>query len=259
MHRAIHQNSAPLRRPAPRRRLLVYSFLLLSVGALHGPGLASAAPATDVWDSVLKAHVRNGRVDYRALKNDAKAREGLSRFVGSLEAMADDASLADWLNAYNALVVHAVIARYPIDSVMSVPDFFKAKRFRVAGRLRSLDEVEHKVIRPRFKDARVHVALNCGAISCPALHGRAFRDATVDATLTRLARAMVRDARHVQRRADGWHVSALFQWFAEDFVRDAGSVGAWIARYRGEEDAKGPTTLTYLPYDWRLNDRRGGN
>jgi hypothetical protein len=207
------------------------------------------------FDAVLRAHVRDGRVDYRALKRDAGARAKLGAFVESAVRMSPQAPLASWLNVYNALVVQQVLERYPIDSVMAVSGFFDKLRHPVAGEPRTLDGIEHGVIRKRFPDARVHFALNCGAVSCPPLSPRAFRESTLDARLDALARAAVNDPAHVERQGDALHVSALFFWFREDFVRDAGSVQKWIDRYadpKGLGAVAADAELVQRDYDWAL-------
>ena len=229
---------------------------VLAVSLVGVPSFAAALDSGP-WDEVLRAHARRGGVDYEALKNDAAAMESLARFVSAVASMNESEPLSSWLNAYNALVVKSVVDHYPIRSVKDVDGFFDRIEHRVAGRSRTLDDIENRIIRPRFEDARVHVALNCGAVSCPPLHPRAFRQATVDRTLDRLARAWVRSARHVRVEDGTAAVNELFFWFAEDFERDAGSVRAWIARY-GEDRLAGVPAgadLARIPYRWVLNDR----
>jgi hypothetical protein len=183
----------------------------------------------------------------------------LDRFLASVAEMPEDEPLASWLNAYNAIVVKSVIERHPLASVREVPGFFDRARHRVAGRMRTLDDLEHRVIRVRFPDARVHVALNCAARSCPPLHGRAFRAASLSSTLDRLARAMVANERHVRVRDGALEVSRLFEWFGDDFRRDGGgSVLGWIRRYAADGALAGlpeGATIRFIAYDWRLNDR----
>jgi len=115
-------------------------------------------------------------------------------------------------------------------------------------------------VRERFHDARVHAALVCGASSCPALPTRAFRQATLDATLTSLARALVANPRFVRYEDGQLRVSEIFVWFEADFRRDAGSVLGWLRRYdAGHRLDEVPATATpvRIPYVWSLNDRHG--
>lgn len=231
---------------------------LVSRADADAPTLATARPRLQV---AFKRYVHKDGVDYRAWHADKQARSALSSFVTAAGDMPMRAPLSDWLNVYNALVVQQVLDHYPVASVMDVPDFFKAKRHRIAGARRSLDDIEHRIIRERFKDARVHMALNCGAVSCPSLSPILFQASTVEQQLTALAQAAMNDPRHVRVGDDRLAVSALFFWFAQDFEREAGSARAWIARYVGAAGAarlaKLPpdTKVDKLPYDWKLNQR----
>lgn len=217
----------------------------------------SGASALDVepWDRVLRAHARGDGFDYAGLARDEAARADLRLFLDGVASMPEDEGLASWLNAYNAVVVSAIAARWPLDSVRSVPGFFDRARHRVAGADRTLDDLEHRIIRERFRDARVHAALVCGARSCPALHARAFRAADLDATLTRLTRAWLASDRHLRPTAEGVRASAIVGWYRADFERDAGSVLAWLRRYAPDRMRGVPDTarVEALPYDWRVN------
>lgn len=224
--------------------------------------LSLAAPAraldAEPWDRVLRAHARDGGVDYAALAADPAARADLDRFLASVAAMPEDEPLASWLNAYNAIVVREIVTRWPLESVMRVPGLFDRARHRVAGRDRTLDDIEHRVIRERFRDARVHAALVCGARSCPPLHRRALSQAELPATLDRLARAWLASERHLRVEGGAVRASAIFTWYRADFERDAGSVLEWIRRYAPDRLAgiPGPASVAELPYDWSPNAAR---
>jgi hypothetical protein len=197
-------------------------------------------------------------MDYRALAADPAARAELRTFLDAVGTMREDEPLPAWLDAYNALVVAAVLERMPLESVMSVPGFFDRVTHRVAGRPRTLDEIEHRIIRERFRDARVHAALVCAARSCPALHGRAFGAAPLDPTLDRLAREWLASERHLVVEGSRIRASAILTWYRADFERDAGSVLAWIRRHAPErvQGVADGTPVGELPYDWALNQAR---
>ena len=121
-----------------------------------------------IFDQILRARVKDGKVDYRALaQEDADSLQQYLRQLAETDpngfAGADD-ELAFWLNAYNAFVIAGVLERYPdIERVTDFPDFFNEKRWSAVGRSLSLDEIENKIIRPRFKDPRIHFILVCAA------------------------------------------------------------------------------------------------
>ena len=173
--------------------------------------------------------------------------------------MSDSEPLSSWVNAYNVLVIRAVLERYPLKSVKDAEGgdfrFFREIRYTVAGEERSLDDIENGVIRPRFEDARIHVALNCGALSCPPLPPKAFEAATLDADLDRLARVTVNDGHHVYLKDGKLVVNEIFKWFEADFTRDEGSLLKWIQTYSNDPAVDGLTTdviIEVYPYDWAL-------
>lgn len=213
------------------------------------------------FQALLTAHVRGGRVDYAGIHADAGARARLGRHVrslgsASLAGKSRNAQLAFYLNAYNAIVIKAVVDRWPQTSVMKVKGFFKRFKYKVAGRMVSLDQLENAIIRPRFKEPRIHFALVCAARSCPPLSSRAFSAATLERTLDRLTRAFINSRHGVQLSGGKVKVSRLFQWYEGDFKAAAGSAGKYLARYHKKHAgllARGG--LGYLRYDWSINKK----
>ncbi len=215
---------------------------------------------TDGYDQVVARYAKRGGTDYAGLSADADAKSKLSAYLAWAANMPEEAGLADWLNAYNATVLASVLSALPLASVRDDPAFFATRRHRIAGKERTLDDIENRIVRPRFHDARVHFALNCGARSCPALRPRAFRSAGLDAALDELTRAALRDAHHVRVTAQSLELSALFFWFEADFVRDAGSVRAFVRKYVAPAEAGRITDalpLAQRDYDWSLNSAPG--
>jgi hypothetical protein len=232
----------------------------------------SAAPAAAIdnslWTAVLADHVRNGFVDYRAIKKDARFAEYI-RLLESTDpfAIPQDERLAFWINAYNAFTVRIVCDQYPIESIMSRAarlvgqSNFQKKLIRMSGVAYSLDDIEHEHARP-FGDARVHFALVCAARSCPPLRSEAYEAHTLSEQLEDQGRAFVRDARKnrfdFERRE--CHISRIFDWFRGDFESGAPSALHFISRYLPDEqgarlrDEAARFTIHYQDYDWALND-----
>lgn len=227
---------------------------------------------------VLRANVKGDRFDYKALVAD---RSKLDWYLGALQSVAreeferwtKEQRYAFWINAYNAYTLHLVAKSYPLDSIKDLGALFKSpwdKPFVPLGHLfpdapkkeLTLNEIEHEILRPRFKDARVHAAINCASRGCPPLRAAAFVAAELDTQLDAQARAWLADA--ARNRFDAAkkkaQVSEIFRWFKDDFARDAGSVPEWLAKYAPPEHAawlreagKG-LDLSYLDYSWKLND-----
>jgi hypothetical protein len=217
------------------------------------------------FDAILRAHVKNGMVDYQALKSQhAQPLEDYIKALGSADPSAfagRDDELAFWLNAYNAFVIKGVLERYAgLKSVMDVSDFFKQKRWKAAGKLRSLDEIENEIIRPRSKDPRIHFILVCAAQSCPPLQDSAMDPARLESQMDKATREAVNNTRyvHLDARSKTLRLTRIMSWYKTDFVEKDGSLEAFLIRYL-EEPAKshlkaGGYRVEFMDYDWRLND-----
>lgn len=250
--------------------------LLVAVTAATAAGVDDAPYAR-----LLERHVRPGTVegirlalvDYAALRDDADYPRALAAVAGAEPERfpTDGERLAFWLNAYNLLAIKAVVDRYPVRSIKDggslLRPIWKKKVGTVAGRERTLDEIEHGILRARFREPRVHFAIVCASLSCPDLHREPYVAARLEAQLAQATREFLANpTKGVEPGPEGRtaRVSSIFRWFAEDFggtdgvvrfIRHAAEpgLGARLSRL----DAAG---LGYLPYDWSLNDaRRAGS
>ncbi len=241
------------------RRL--HTIILLMLAWLASSGVVSADWQED-FSALLQRHVKSEGVDYRGWTASRADIDRLWDVAGAIamEAPAGTKNqrLAWYLNAYNALVLHKMLATPSFASVSSAAawreQFFKAKDLIVAGEKVSLDDLEQVVIGPTFKDPRVHFALHRASVSCPPSRNRAFTASSLNADLNALTRSFLSDHPNgVRVSVDGKsaEVSALFQWFRNDF--DRGDVRAYINRYRAEP-LPPETEITFLAYNWERND-----
>lgn len=227
---------------------------------LSWSGVARAADHATL-DQILQKHVKHGKVDYKGIKEQSAVQLGafLRSIAGAKPAaMARKERLAFYLNAYNALVIKAVVERLPgITSVKKVKGFFDKVRHTVGGRKLTLNQLENDIIRPFFKDARIHFALVCAARSCPPLQARAFTGATLDRTLSRLSTSFINSRLGVRGAGDGMAISQLFNWYAKDFQQAAGSVGKYLARFHKQHARAlaARDSFQYIKYDWGLNSQ----
>lgn len=260
----------------------VAAIALVAALLVVAPRSAFAAPDHSAWSALLARHVHAGAVDYAGLTRERAVLDRYLRQLGAVDEAAlaqlsRDERLAYWINAYNALVVQTVIDRYPIrgrtlrgitkpaNSIWQIPGAFDGRRFVVGRRRLSLDDIEHAIVRPAFREPRVHFALVCAARGCPALRAEAYVPERLAAQLDEQVRLYLADARHglsfdaVRATA---RVSRIFEWFAEDFAtapRDgiAAAVPEFIARYVDPSLATqlrdGRVRIEYLEYDWTLN------
>ncbi|MFZ4603495.1 MAG: DUF547 domain-containing protein [Caulobacterales bacterium] len=253
-----------------RRRDLFWGVFLLPMTPFE------AEAAEDAFNELIGRYVIFGadgvaRVDYRGWKDTAADRAALA---GAISAFARTpfaelgraAQFAAWANLYNALTVAVVLDHYPIASIRDVKSRvagidlkaligpWREKRIEVAGRKLSLDDIENAIMRPTFKDPRVHYALNCASVGCPDL--RVWRAATLEVDLDAAARAYVNHPRGVALTARGIRLSSIFDWYADDFGgRDQG-VRTHLASYARPAIAEALRSrpIDGYDYDWSLND-----
>jgi hypothetical protein len=253
---------------------LILAGLALALAPALALGFDHAHPA---WDALVRKHVvlldggRASRVDYAGL---ARERAALKAYLdelsgvkpGQFQAWARAEKMAFLINAYNALTVEKILTRYP--DLRSIWDFgkffgnpFKDEFFLLLGRRSSLDAIEHGMLRPQFRDPRIHFAVNCASIGCPMLREEAYVGARLEAQLEEQARRFLSDrSRNRYDPARGrLEVSRIFDWYAEDFEPR----GRYFARYAdlladapaGRSGvAAGNAPLEFLEYDWALND-----
>jgi len=248
----------------------------VALGCAAALSAGSAGAADDgAYGRVLARHVRRGTVDgitgnlvdYGALAADPDyARAVADLATARPETLAgEDERFAFWTNAYNLLAIKTIVDRYPIDGIKDAGSFlspiWKRKVGTVAGQERSLDEIEHGILRKEFREPRVHFALVCASLSCPDLRAEPYVAERLDAQLAEQVRAFLGNPGKglaIPDDGDGVRVSSIFDWFARDFA-PAGGVAAFVRAEAPPEVASrlGGLTdddLSYLPYDWNLND-----
>ena len=247
--------------------MILFSAVLLCACA-ENPARAGGSVTFDhsAWDQIVQTYVdENGKVAYRDLA--AKDLPKLERYLQQIAeanpaAMSEKEALAFTFNAYNALAVKAVLEGSTAESLIARAKFFKFKTFTVGGKRVTLDELEQKIIRPTFKDPRVHFALVCASASCPKLVRRAYTAENIDAMLDERGREFLADrSRNPLGTGPAVTVSSIFKWYAEDFAAAAGSVQVFIARYAGHYAPpclmSNTCKLEYAEYDWTLNAQPG--
>ena len=206
----------------------------------------------DDYDSLLRKYVTPGGVKYKAWKanaTDVAKLHAVTEAIGSQAPAGDyNAKLAFHLNAYNAWILRAVLDNYPMKSIKDVKTlFFKRYTIKVSGRTMSFSSLENDLIREKFKEPRVHFALNCASKSCPPLYNKAFHGSTLGRALNKLTKNFVNSSRGVNTSGGSPSVSKIFKWYESDF----GDVTKYINTYRREKISG---KHSYQSYDWSLNE-----
>ena len=211
--------------------------------------------------------------------------EGLEE--GVYDGWTEKQKTAFWINMYNALTLKAIIDHYPIksswkaslaypkNSIRQVPGVWDKMKFRVMGREMTLDNIEHDTLRKRFNEPRIHVALVCAAMGCPALRNEPYTEGKLDAQLDDQARRFLKDPEKLRIARDEGRIylSSIFKWFGEDFIKTYGtderfsgkgkaerSVLNFIGNHLDENEKEylitGKYSIKYLDYDWSLNEQQ---
>ena len=244
-----------------RPPLVISLALTLGLIAAAGPHAATFDHSYQSYSGILAAVVRGPRVDYPALVGRKK---DLDLAVSQFAAPSEDAErgwtrperIAFWINAYNLFTLKAVADRYPVRGIREIRGVWTELRLRAASRDLTLDDIEHRILRPVFKDPRVHFAINCASISCPPLREEPYLAARLDAQLDDAARRYLGSPLGLQLRDRTLHVSSIFKWYGDDFgpngvLRTIATYGSKAA----QDAARSPgARVRFLPYDWSLND-----
>ncbi len=254
--------------------LSVLSVLTGSSCAEKAPSFRLAAPQAEfdqthsAFTSILSKHVKGELVDYAGLKKNPAP---LNAYLNTLAAVPEssfkkwnkDEQMAFLINLYNAATLKLVADHYPVKSIKDIGGAtggpWKQKVVRLFGKVETLDHIEHDLLRPNYKDPRVHFAVNCASIGCPALRAEAFQASKLNAQLDEQGRIFLRDAskNRLDAGKKALHLSSIFDWFKGDFIAKSGSVEKFILPYVSDVDrkviGKGGLTTKSTDYDWTLN------
>ena len=225
------------------------------------------------WDSFLRQHVLPGedginRVPYSRVSDTD--RQQLKHYIASLEQLpirrySREQQMAYWINLYNALTVDVILQHYPVNSIRDIdisPGFFAdgpwgKKLLTIEGQAVSLNDIEHRILRPLWQDPRLHYALNCASLGCPNLSSSAFHADTLDAMLDQGATAYVNDPRGVMVNNGKLYVSSIYSWFRGDFGGSDTAVIDHLKLYAAPDLQNTLYAIEHIAgddYNWSLND-----
>lgn len=257
--------------------------------AAFGSLEALFAPKADLWDRWTEHDPDStATIDHSAwsailMKNLSADETGLTRFAYGNMPDEDKATLAEyvnrlagvrinaysrgeqfafWVNLYNALTVKTVLDHYPVASIRDIdisPGLFAdgpwgKKLIQVEGEDISLNDIEHRILRPIWRDPRIHYAVNCASVGCPNLMPTAFTADNIEPLLDRAAREYVNSPRGLTINGDTATLSSIYVWFSEDFGGKAGVI-AHLKEFAGPNLAEALNDAEFFNdrYDWALN------
>ncbi|MDO9452236.1 MAG: DUF547 domain-containing protein [Stagnimonas sp.] len=232
------------------------------------------------WDRLLAQYVKVGadginRVAYSRISVADKA--ALAAYLQRLQSVpisryARAEQRPYWINLYNAQTMQLVVDKYPVASIRDIrlgggllAQFFggpwAAKTLKVEGTQVALDDVEHRILRPIWRDPRIHYAVNCASIGCPNLATQAYTAERTETLLDAGARAYVNHPRGAKVEGGKLVVSSIYVWFMEDFGGNDAGILAHLRQYAAPTKQMALAPFKSLGdnsdrYDWALNDAR---
>ena len=233
---------------------------------------STLAPDYQIWSDFLRRYLDTSnpdgihRVDYAGVT--AGDREGLKQYLLRLQKipvsrLSRIQQLPYWINLYNAFTVHLILEQYPLDSIVDIRygffDFgpWDEKLLQIEDEEVSLNDIEHRILRPIWKDPRLHYALNCASLGCPNLQPESFHPGNVESLLNSGARDYINHPRGLRfENEDDLLLSKIYDWYADDFGDNEKELLQHLMRYANQ------STKTRLEsfdgdidyeYDWDLN------
>lgn len=269
---------------------LRYLTLVLIAVSFAIAGTATAAPKPDLWDfwsastktettsvdhsawdqilgGYIEASEDLNNFDYARLAQTNSDLQKLKNYLSTLTAtdprkLTRDQQLAYWVNLYNALTIDVVLSQWPVGSIKDIrdgvftPGPWSRKIATVAGKEITLNDIEHRILRPLFNDPRIHYAVNCASIGCPNLQAKAFTASNAQQLLDKGAKEFINSDRGAFMAGSKLTVSSIYEWFQVDFGGDDAGVIAHLKKYAtGDlaEKLKNVTKVSRDQYDWRIN------
>ncbi len=246
------------------------------------------------YDDLLNRYVKDELVNYQGFIDSRAEFENFLKTLGDVdesdfETWTEEQKLAFWINAYNAFTIKAIIDHYPIkrsfslvgifyapsNSILQIKGVWTKLQFRAVGRMVTLDEIEHQILRKKFNEPRIHMAIVCASISCPDLSNEAYVPEMLEEQLTQASFNFVNNPEKgvfVNENDGRVKLSKIFKWFGDDFIPTYGkeklfnnyslkenAVLNFAADYIKPEQRKdylmsNKLKISYLKYDWHLNE-----
>jgi len=217
-------------------------------------------PSYADYDALLKRVVSDGRVEYKSLVTDSGA---LDRYLESaadvkksqFERWTESERLAFLINLYNATTLKLIVDHYPVKSIKKIGSIFREPWdqpiVRLFGHVLTLNNLEHDIIRKKYDEPRIHMALVCAAKGCPPLRSEEYVAERLDSQLDDQSKTYLSSPEgiRIDRKNNKVYLSSIFKWYGNDFP----SVIAFAEKYSGE-NLEG-LSVRWLDYDWGLNEK----
>ena len=235
------------------KTLLFGLFALMISATTSAQNLEQFFKSTDAF---LAKHVKNGLVDYDAIVKNPSELDAILDNASKISVKASDAKnyQAFWINAYNLSVIKGLVNNYPTKSPLDDKGFFDKTTYELAGQKVTLNTIENELLRAKFKDARFHFVLVCGALGCSPLINKAYLPNTLDSQLTDQTKKAI-NGNFLKVKKNKVQASEIMKWYNEDFTMNGTSEIDFINKYRTER-LSAKTKISYFPYNWTINKQQ---
>jgi len=243
--RTQHKNKIKMKRIAT---LITILFVSVSYGQSVDTFINKA-------DTFFKTYVKNGRVDYKAIKSNPATLNELTSLAKEVRVSKSNAKSyqAFWINAYNITVIKGIVGKYPVKRPLDINGFFDKTTHDVAGVKTTLNDIENKLLRKVFPtEARFHFVLVCAGLGCPPIINEAYTPGKLESQLQRQAVKALNNPKFIRVKGNKVQISQIFEWYKSDFTQKGSEID-YINAYR-KETIPTKAKVSYYPYDWTLNE-----
>ncbi|RMA66458.1 DUF547 domain-containing protein [Ulvibacter antarcticus] len=204
----------------------------------------------------FQSNVIDGKVDYNGIYKNPETLNNLLKQAETSKVPLSNTKeyQAFWINAYNLAVIKGIIDNYPIASPLDKKGFFDATTYNLGGKSITLNDIENKMLRANFEDARFHFVLVCGAKGCPPLISEAYTPNNIEKLLEQQTIKAINNSSFIRVSDGGVSISEIFKWYKEDFTQNGSSEVDFLNRYMKKKLSEN-AEVTYYSYDWRLNSK----
>ena len=272
---------------------IALSLILIMFVSIFGIKANTAQFDDLIYDNLLQKYVENGFVNYQGLKRNEAALKNYLKQIElvdqkKFETWSTEEQMAFWINTYNAITLEGILRNYPIqwggmiararfpqNSIRQISGFWDKVFIKVMGKDLTLNDIEHKILRKKFDDPRIHFVIVCASIGCPILENRAFFSENLDQRLEQSTSHFINNGDKVRldKEKNTIYLSSIFDWYKEDFkasekgkkkfnkYRDnEQGVMEFVTKYFSETGQKyivqNQPKIKYLDYDWSLNEQK---
>lgn len=209
-------------------------------------------------DTFLKENVNKNKVNYESIKKNDTDLNALVKIIAKFDLTNENEQnkKAFFINAYNILIINAIVAKYPVKSPLDIHGIFDKTKHEIANTTFTLNDIENKMLREKYNDLRIHFVLVCGANGCPPITNFAYTPENLDKQLDKQTRLAINNPNFIQinSKQKKVEVSQIFEWYSKDFISKNSNLIDFLNQYL-YKPIDNTYKLSFYGYDWTLNKK----